>query len=80
MKEEDRTKTKTGIAIVTPYGSVWSDELFDTPAAAVAHLKDYWKGVSQFDLSKWHLSAATRTLRLNPADPTPILNPATDFA
>lgn len=80
QEEDARMKTKTGIAIVGPYGNVWSDELFDTPAAAVAHLRNYWKGVADFDLSKWKLSAASRTLRLDAADPTPILTPATDFA
>lgn len=70
---------KSGIAIVGPYGNVWTDELFDTPAAAVAHLKNFWSGVDSFDLSKWSLSAAHRTLTLDAANPEPILTPATDF-
>lgn len=78
-EQDARMITKSGIAIVGPYGNVWSDELFETPAAAVTHLKAYWKGVETFDLSKWKLSAAHRTLTLDAANPEPILTPATDF-
>ena len=47
---------KTGVGIVNPYGDLWSTCVYDTPEAAIASLRAFWKNVSDFDEAKWALT------------------------
>lgn len=51
-----RTYERTGVGIVNPYGQLWSDEVYDTPEAAIAHLRRFWNGVPAYDESRWSLT------------------------
>lgn len=62
-----------GLAIVNPYGGVWTDKLFETPEQAVAYLKAFWpKG---FEAGKWKLAQATQTIEIatEPGQPLPFI-------
>lgn len=69
-------RLKHGIAIINPYGGIWTDELFETPEAALDYLRRYWK--NDFEPEKWKLAMATATITLNrsPGEPTLIPLPS----
>jgi hypothetical protein len=58
------TSTRKGIAIISPYGGIWSNELFETAEAARRYLADYWKKTPHHDLSGYRLARATQTVTL----------------
>jgi len=53
--------TRQGIAIINPYGGIWTNEVFKTPEEALGYLKAYWKGVPNHDISKFRLAMAVQT-------------------
>lgn len=68
----DEPYTRQGIAIINPYGGIWTSEIFDTPEAALARLKAFWRNVPNHDISKFKLAMATQTVTLNrtPGEPS----------
>lgn len=66
---------RQGIAIINPYGGIWTNEIFETPEAALRHLKKYWSNNESFDPSKWRLAMATQTVTLNRTPGEPIFMP-----
>jgi len=59
-----------GIAIISPYGAIWTDELFETPEAAAKYLDDFWKGI-KFERKRFRLAQATTTIKVvtHPGEP-----------
>ncbi len=68
-----------GIAIINPYGGIWTDEIFQTPDEALKYLKDFWKN-NAVDISRYRLGIATLTVTLDrsPGEPVLIDLPRTD--
>lgn len=64
------TYVRNGIAIINPYGGIWTGEIFQTPEEAHAYLTQFWKNTSN-DLSRFKLAIATQTITLDrtPGDP-----------
>lgn len=62
---------RQGIAIINPYGGIWTNEIFKTPEEALAFLKSFWKGVPEHDISRFRLAMAiqTTTVWLKPGEP-----------
>lgn len=52
---------KQGIAIINPYGGIWTNQVFDTPEAALTYLKSLWKDVPGHDLGEFKLAMAMQT-------------------
>lgn len=74
MSLKGQANVTTGLAIVNPYGGVWTNQLFKTPEEAVAYLKAFWpKG---FEAEKWKLAQAVQTIELmtEPAQPLPFID------
>lgn len=42
-KTEPRTREAIGFGIINPYGSFWTDEVFQTPDRAWDYLRKFWK-------------------------------------
>lgn len=55
------TRQKTGIVIINPYGGIWTDEIFDTPEAALEYLRAFWKE-APMDLKAFKLAMGVQTL------------------
>ena len=70
---------RQGIAIINPYGGIWSNEIFDTPEAALAYLKSFWRNVPNHDIGKFSLAMATQTVTLNCTHGEPIFLPLPDL-
>jgi hypothetical protein len=51
---------KHGLAIIGPYGTVWTDKVFDTPEKALEYLEAFWRG--NWKPHQWKLAAATQTV------------------
>jgi hypothetical protein len=66
---------KHGIAIINPYGGIWTNEVFDTPEAAYAYLRHFWKGVPTADLTRYQLAMATQIVTLDRPAGDPIFLP-----
>lgn len=73
----DTANVTRGLAIIGPFGNVWSNRLYETPTEAIAHIKEFWKG-HVIEWEKWKVAPATQTIEINSvvvyADQTP-LNP-----
>jgi len=63
-----------GLAIINPYGGVWTGEIFQTKEAAMLHLTDYWKGNND-RLGEYKLAVATMTITLDREPGEPIFIP-----
>jgi hypothetical protein len=65
VREQRRRKgeirDKIGIAIISPYGGIWTDEIFETADAAFAHLKEHY---SYPDTDKFKLAMAVQTTEI----------------
>lgn len=72
----DNEYSQRGIAIINPYGGVWSPVLFQTPDAALAHLKTFWP--KDYDLSKFKLAMVTQTTTIDRAPGEPQFVPLPD--
>lgn len=64
------TYTRHGLAIINPYGGVWTDEIFQTPDDALAYLKRFWKDRTDFGDYKLAVATLTVTLDREPGQPT----------
>lgn len=71
------TYVRNGIAIINPYGGIWTGDIFQTPEEARAYLERFWKGTNS-DLSRFKLAIASQTVTLDraPGEPTFIDLPA----
>lgn len=56
--------TRNGIAIINPYGHVWTDRIFQKPEEAVEYLRSFWKEMPM-DISKFKLAMATLTITID---------------
>lgn len=63
MSDGRETRTTHGLAIVNPYGGVWTDEVFETPEKALEYFKKFW-GPHAIDMDKFSLAVATKTISL----------------
>lgn len=65
------TYVRNGLAIINPYGGVWTDEIFQTPDDAMKYLKEFWKnGNNRFKEYKLAVATLTITLDRTPGEPT----------
>jgi hypothetical protein len=64
------TYTRHGLAIINPYGGVWTDEIFQTPEEAMEYLNKFWKNKND-RLKEYKLAVATLTVTLDrkPGEP-----------
>lgn len=53
--------TSEGLAIINPYGGIWTSHIFDTREDALTHLRKFW-GTITFDESGWHVASASLTI------------------
>ena len=74
MSRDGETKTKTGLVIVSPYGNIWSDEIFETPEAALQSLKDFWRE-SPMELCGFKLAMAVQVTTITRPPEEPIFVP-----
>ena len=54
MPATDEPYVRTGLAIINPYGGIWTDEIFQTPEEALKYLRAFWgadKDLSNFKLA-----------------------------
>jgi hypothetical protein len=64
-----------GFAIIGPYNTIWTDKLFDDPAAARKYIDDFWRNIP--DSGKgYSLAPATLIVEVSgperiPLDPSP---------
>jgi hypothetical protein len=65
---------KNGLAIINPYGGVWTDEVFQTPEDAMKYLNEFWKGKND-RLKEYKLAVATLTITLDRSPGEPIFIP-----
>ena len=63
-----------GLAIINPYGGIWTSEVFQTPEAALEYLNRFWKG-SNDRLGEYKLAVATLTVTLDRKPGEPIFVP-----
>lgn len=66
-----QTYTRNGLAIINPYGGVWTDEIFQTPEDAMNYLREFWDGKND-RMKEYKLAVATLTITLDrpPGEPT----------
>lgn len=50
-----------GLAIVGPYGNVWTDQLFESTEEAAAYLKNFWKD-TPIEWRKWKCVPAEQVI------------------
>jgi hypothetical protein len=76
-RDQRDERVSHGLAIINPYGGIWTDEIFEKPEDALRYLKAFWNG-HNFDASKWRLALATQTITLDrhPGEPTLLELPA----
>jgi hypothetical protein len=67
-----------GLAIINPYGGIWTPHVFSTPEEAMKYLESFWNGKSD-RLKGYRLAVATLTVTLDrvPSEPTFITLPDT---
>ena len=67
----DDTYKRHGLAILSPYGGIWTDEVFQTPEDALKYINDFWKGKND-RIGEYKLAVATLTVTLDrpPGEPT----------
>lgn len=79
MSRDSRdTYVRNGLAIINPYGGIWTDEIFQTSDDAMKYLTEFWKGKND-RLKEYKLAVATLTITLDrtPGAPTFIPLPVT---
>lgn len=52
---------RTGLAIINPYGGIWTDTLFQTEQEALKYLKSFW---GDQDVSRFRLACASVEVKL----------------
>lgn len=55
------TYERVGLAIINPYGGVWTDSLFESPEKAAAYLKQHYP---QGDRTQFKLASARLTVEV----------------
>jgi hypothetical protein len=67
-----------GLAIINPYGGIWTPHVFSTPEEAMKYLESFWNGKND-RLKEYKLAVATLTVTLDrvPGEPTFIALPDT---
>lgn len=60
MTQIPRPNITTGLAIIGPYNTVWTSDVFETPEAAYKHLDAFWKG--KWEPRQWRVVPATLTV------------------
>ena len=65
------TYVRNGLAIINPYGGVWTDKIFQSPEEAMQYLNSFWKDGNP-KLKEYKLAIATLTITLDrsPGEPT----------
>lgn len=71
MSKPGEPYTSRGLAIINPYGGIWTRHIFDTPEAAIKYLRDYWG--EKHDISKFKLAPAHLEVKLDEFDGKPRL-------
>ncbi len=61
---DQQTYTRNGLAIINPYGGVWTDSIFQTPEDAMKYLTGFWNGKND-RLKEYKLAVATLTITLD---------------
>lgn len=74
---DQQTYTRNGLAIINPYGGVWTDEVFQTPDDAMNYLKGFWDGKVD-RLKGYKLAVATLTITLDRTPGAPTFIPLPD--
>lgn len=60
--ELPKNYTKRGLAIIGPYGNVWTDELFEDDKQAAAYLDNFWNKSGGWIPGEWKLVTATQVI------------------
>jgi len=55
-------QVKRGLAIIGPYGNIWTDAVFDTPKQAAEYIKRAWPAEYVIDWTQWRAVPATITV------------------
>lgn len=63
-----------GLAIINPYGGIWTPHVFSTPDEAMKYLHDFWKGKND-RMKEYKLAVATLTVTLDRTPGEPIFIP-----
>jgi len=58
------TYVRNGLAIISPYGGIWTDTIFQRPEEAMKYLNEFWKGKSE-RIKEYKLAIATLTITLD---------------
>lgn len=68
LKKKPDERVEYGIAIINPYGGIWTGEIFDDVAKAQAYLKNYWKGQEKPEIEKFSFAPAIQTTKIVPVE------------
>lgn len=66
-----------GLAIINPYGGIWTPHVFQTPDEAMKYLSEFWKGKND-RLKEYKLAVATLTVSLDRTPGVPTFIPLPD--
>lgn len=71
-RKDKAPKPATGEAwgILNPYGDLWTYETFRTPAAAMAHVASFWRGINH-DLGAYKAVRVEVRVTVLPEPPSP---------
>lgn len=71
MSKPGETYTQNGLAIINPWGGIWTPHVFQTPEEAEKYLHSFWNGKTG-RLKEYKLAVATLTVTLDraPGEPT----------
>ena len=61
-------ETRALWGIMNPYGSLWTDQAFESPADAESYLRNFWKDISKASLSKFRIVLVRRSITLEVED------------
>lgn len=61
-------ETRALWGIMNPYGSLWTDQAFETPAEAEKSLRDFWKDIPKVSLSGFRIVLVRRSITLEVDD------------
>jgi hypothetical protein len=62
MSKPEDTYTRNGLAIINPYGGIWTDRIFASDEEAMRYLRDYWG--EKEDISRFKIAPAYLELKL----------------
>lgn len=62
MTKPSETYTRIGLAIINPYGGIWTDRIFTSDEEAMRYLRDYW-GQTE-DISRFKIAPAYLEVKL----------------